>query len=74
MFIFTLAKRGPVSGVSVLAEAAGVGSVLGLARGQLVTRTANLGEPEWIDLTGQPCCGGMRKHTKRSEIFLFLSK
>lgn len=52
----TVAKRRPVSGVSVVAEAGVLGSVQGLACCELVATVANVRGRARIHQTGEPCC------------------
>lgn len=64
MCIFTIAKRRPVSSISVVAEAGVVWSVQGLACCELVTRITNVREAAWVYQTGEPCCVYRHKSVK----------
>ncbi len=56
MSVFTIAKRHPVSSISMVAEAGIIWSIQALACCKLVTRITNVREAAWIHHAGEPCC------------------
>lgn len=56
MLPLTVAKRRPVSGVSMAAEAGVLGSIQGLAGRESVAIVTNVRERARIHQTGEPCC------------------
>lgn len=60
-FIFTIAKRCSIAGISLVTEAGLFWSINGLACRKFVTTTTNVREAAWVHQTGEPCCTNANK-------------